>query len=621
MSSKTIYSKTVKALYGNRDYYREILYEFDIRGKGSELAFESKGYTSKSHLIYEGVTINRHMFHSDANTYCPECLIERSYWRKNWLLKPNYGCIKHRRLLTHGCNHCGNPLNPLRGLIAQCSNCDRDIRGVPTALADMSAQKKLQDLIANKNQRALDTIFDFFASYSECKTEEISIATAKNSLEFAIAFLEKKKFIANEIAERTVKNHPLMHPRLKLLPFLTSKNVELINLANTVTSIIPSRTYSDRDINDLQLNKKQACAFLAISTTQLETLIRKGNIKWPYSSTGSTEKISAYELIDYLTESEDSHGNTLQKVPTPINSKLLDITRIAERLNVHPEIVRSLIKNHWLPAEKRIIEGHIKTVTSADNLDKFMENYILVGTLAKKINVNPTNLMEKLKKLGIHPIAGRGLDGLITSLFRSDLVSHLKNKDIDEISTYETKTGRPAVRKIKNNILHYTIPKAAKILNISQQKVLRLIKDGILEKHSLVNHRPILIKNNSLKNLITQLKRTDLIPVNEAAIRLGLSENKLLLNWISTGIVDIEKFTFWHFITSKDLNKIKEIQSEYLNATDASLFFGMHRSYIPNLEKRGLISSLKFHGNRSIRLYKISQLQKLKDNVVLPDTL
>lgn len=134
ISSKRIDRKTAKTLFGNRDYYREILYGLDIRGQGSELAFESTGYTSKSPLMCEGVTLNRHMFHSDANTYCSECLLESSYWRRNWLLKPNYGCIKHRRLLTHGCNHCGNPLNPLRGLISQCSNCDTDIRDVPTEL-------------------------------------------------------------------------------------------------------------------------------------------------------------------------------------------------------------------------------------------------------------------------------------------------------------------------------------------------------------------------------------------------------------------------------------------------------------------------------------------------------
>lgn len=618
ISSQKIHKKVIKTLYGNRSYFYEILSDLGIKEKGSELAFESAGYTSKSPLIFSGVAINKRMFHSDVNTYCPECLLENPYWRRNWLLKPNYGCIKHKRLLTHGCNHCGYPLSPLRGLIFQCSNCNADIRDKLTDLTDISALSELQKLIADKNQSALDAVLNFFANYSSCNTDEISISTSKNSLEFAIGFFQKNKSIANKIAEHAIKNSPLMHPRLKFLPFLTSKNTDLQDLAKNILKLIPPHTYSDRGTNRALLNKSQACAFLAVSTAQLETLIKRGRIIWPYSSSGRAGKIHAYELIDHLTEKEASHCKS-HKTTIRTDQKFLDIKNTAEKLDVHPEIVRSLIKNHWLPAQKITTNGNKKTMVSTDDLNEFMNSYILVGTLARKIGVNPTNLMEKIKYLGIHPIAGKGIDGLITSLFKLELVSHLDSRDIENISSYETKTGRPVTgsTKERKSDLHYSIPRAAKKLNISGQKILVLIKNGILEKHSKDNHRPISIKSKSLTALMRQLNRCDLIPINEAAMKLGISERKLTLNWISTEIVEVVNFGYWKFITTNSLIKIKELQSEYYNATEASLFFGMHRSYIPNLERRGLISSLSFHGKRSIRLYKISQLQKLKDNIDL----
>src|SRR5687768_8391641 len=82
ISSQKIHKKSIKTLYGNHSYFYEILSELGIKVKGSELAFESTGYTSISPLLFEGVAINRRMFHIDANTYCPECLLERTYWRR-----------------------------------------------------------------------------------------------------------------------------------------------------------------------------------------------------------------------------------------------------------------------------------------------------------------------------------------------------------------------------------------------------------------------------------------------------------------------------------------------------------------------------------------------------------
>ena len=75
----------------------------------------------------------------------------------------------------------------------------------------------------------------------------------------------------------------------------------------------------------------------------------------------------------------------------------------------------------------------------------YYNEFVIVGTLAKLHQLNPTNLTEKLLAIGISPIAGPNIDESLVAVFRRDDVAEVDFTSLQKLSSYETKTGRKRV--------------------------------------------------------------------------------------------------------------------------------------------------------------------------------
>lgn len=65
-------------------------------------------------------------------TYCPDCLKERKYFKIDWRLTLQVGCLKHNTLLRNTCPHCGVPvrlelINALLRDVTYCYACWRSL--------------------------------------------------------------------------------------------------------------------------------------------------------------------------------------------------------------------------------------------------------------------------------------------------------------------------------------------------------------------------------------------------------------------------------------------------------------------------------------------------------------
>lgn len=348
------------------------------------------------------------------------------------------------------------------------------------------------------------------------------------------------------------------------------------------------------------------CSILHISQSRLSNLIDKGvipidPIKLKLISSKDIEQVLLSGI--HTKKLEGPRGISIQE------EHLLDIAAIAALLNVHPEIVRHLGLNGWLKMEKKKVNGFIKNVTTMSDFEVFNNSYILVGTLAHKFGVNSTNLAEKLKHYGIHPIAGPHIDGFKTTLFYKDDLKRITRAMITGLEYYPTNTGRLSHNRSKlvtyesDSELYISLKEAAQELHISPAKVAVLIQNNILKKDEH-NHKVIMVEHASIHTLTKALQRTDFISLPEAAKQLDCAINWLHINWIRTGCMKCYDYIYWKFVSTDDINKVKMIQKEYMTAIDASKLLGMHRTHIINLKAQGKINSVSFGESNPINLYR-----------------
>jgi hypothetical protein len=202
----------------------------------------------------------------------------------------------------------------------------------------------------------------------------------------------------------------------------------------------------------------------------------------------------------------------------------------------------------------------------------------------------------------VRPIAGPRIDGTLVYLFcRKDIVG-VDLLSLNEISGYSTRTGRPP-----GNLNHHPLPgvyiiDASRILEISAQKVIVLIRNGVLDKIK-DNNREVRVTEDSFSNLLELLSSSEYLHVQEAAERLGNDFDDFRIHFIETGIVKILDLKLWKLIHIKEFLIVKTIIQHSITAREAGKILGMHRSHLPNLERTGLINAYCGGTKRKVKFY------------------
>ncbi|MDN3576977.1 hypothetical protein QWZ03_09385 [Chitinimonas viridis] len=82
--------------------------------------------------------------------------------------------------------------------------------------------------------------------------------------------------------------------------------------------------------------------------------------------------------------------------------------------------------------------------------------------------------------------------------------------------------------------------------------------------------------------------------------------------WVRSGFIAVRQYSFWQRIAKQDVEKLERLLAKYVTATTASRMLGMHRSHVPNLERRGEIRSITVGDNFPVRLYLRSDVEALR---------
>lgn len=637
--------------------YKDILGAFGISIPDIDsLCFRRTGPTSESPRVMDGMEIPEAMFREDARYYCPICLLERSFWRRSWTLRPYSVCVEHHVYLLRDCPACAGELTVSRRKIAKCE-CGASLSDGGSDHADPAAVNWWLEVHRESPQaaRAADMLFQALSEAGggadDPKLEHRRLCAVQQWME--------RGTVAAWISEWVDEEAASSHPRILLLPFLRrSKHPEVRALTTAILKLWQVKKPTLEVRHDGAMARGEAELALGVSRCRFQKFLKQGLVDFPdgrkardgqvsvaainrilfsshadgevAESVGRPQTSSIASMVAAVLSGErESAGydvgeglNTLRlvaeqrakPVETDEERRWLDTRQVADVLGTYSEAVRFLRIKGWIEFRDRDFQRRFRYIARREDVDRFNECYVLGGTIASQLSVNPTNLAERLMAVGVRPVAGPRIDGSLVYLFRRSDLEAVDWDVVTRLRNYPTKTGRK--RKSSDSggsrAKETEIPLSgvARELGVSVQQIRSLIRKGVLERIRKLD-RSIFVSRKSLATLRRKLNRKDLVSIDEAAGHFNLSSRSFESLWINTGVLTVVDLGLWRLIRARELEKLKKLLAGHVTAAEAGRMLSMHRSHLPNLERRGVIES-KLIGRPGVRLYTRADLERVK---------
>ncbi|WP_252152071.1 helix-turn-helix domain-containing protein [Acinetobacter wuhouensis] len=458
---------------------------------------------------------------------------------------------------------------------------------------------------------------EFFKHFTAYWLAILSFSKLDNSISIEVALEMTYEYfnVPNQSIDRlsTLVNQriKLAHPRIQLLPFLKYsrffKNyVALVEAKCHVYT--PNNQGCTIDITRAELKLVLGITHKTLGHWIDQDFLKLGESQRYYGS------IPSHFIEEFLTISQYKPLLRKPRMKETLSSpKPLDLKKIAQQLDINYETARKLTNMGWFDLDQLCNDAKAANGYSFIKLENFQNEYILASTLAKKLDLNPTNFVEKLTSIGIVPIQGPHIDASPLNIYLKRSVNHLRKHDFDEITQYPTRTGRPKkdATPLETKQDFFSLHEAAEHLNISPNKVSVLIKKGILIKDTNY-HLSIRIPKVSVLKLKHKLLSENSISTKRAAKLLNCSVNWLGEYWCKSGFLTIENLVYWKLVQQKEVDEVLKLKETYMTGAEASKLLGMPHSHITNLHTQGLIQPIYLGKRTPIRLFKRSDVQRIK---------
>lgn len=589
--------------------FASFLSKMRLDTRNSHLSLRRKSITQRSEVLWKNAFLPDKFFHNDLQHYCPLCLRDQEFWRKDWLLKLNYACPKHKVMLLNHCPHCFKKLNIIRSKLCICPKCQTDIRLAPIIACNTTQTIEwLETLFSYAEQDKINILINCFTKLEKFNISNNLNINNEELVNLTYAFLNNTKNFQNSINSILLNHLPNIHPRIALLPFLI-KDRFIPLYKDFIKSACDQFNFSNITTHQGFLTIQDCCKVLNKSRNEIKHLITLNHLHLHkqkdeiYISIPSIVTcLSKYKELQIILSSIKDENYIIQK-----SEVFYTLKEAANCLNVNTETVRFLIKNHILSlATQTSTSKTTQHFISKKSLDEFHREKILIGAVARELNVNPTNLTEKLASLGIFPIHGPKVDQTRNNIFLKSSINHITREKILSIQTYPNSAGRKKHANDRitqtEDSLYIPLKEAAKRLEKSPLQVAQLVTKQFLKK-KLSNPGNILINLESLDLLLEKISSPMYTHYEDALQLLNCPPNWFNTYWIKTEILKIEDLLYWKVITTADINRALKIRSEYLTGAEVSKLMNMHKSHIPNLSIQGLITPLLIGNTHKIKFY------------------
>jgi predicted RNA-binding Zn-ribbon protein involved in translation (DUF1610 family) len=579
-----------------------------------KLVLAKAGPTSRSPRKWGELKIDDNLLKLQEFSYCPKCLLTEPFFRKIWLLKPIYACPIHSIFLIDQCSNCGLNIKLQKGLITHCPNCNFEYS--QAAIKHCNTLSNIEWFMNILKEGDIN-FFHEFTSYWLAVENFAQLQTPLNSedqLHITFEYFTNQALSIARLSQWINNRIELAHPRIQLLPFLKDQDkfyyyIQYIRLI-------------EKNCNPYIQNSKSKVTQLLPSEAMLVLGIGRGKFKSLMKQDFLNLGKDYYSFNDFL--STDVEHFMISNNPKISQSKTLSnlngsdgdtsqlcLNEVAEKLDINYETARKLVKTPWFNRQNQKRTGSSTKISHID-IESFDSNYIVASALAKKLAINPTNIVEKLSSLGITAISGPHIDKQPINVFSRSSIENIQRDEICGIEHYLTRAGR-SKSKSKNFTEHNTssLAEAANQLKIGQQQVAFLAQKGILTR-SQIQPISIRIEKASVEALKNKTQDDAYISIENASNLLNCTLNWLIQYWCKTGFLEIEELVYWRLIKKSELDQVIKLKEEYLTGAEASALLGMRHSHITNLQKQGLIKPYYMgKTDKKIRLFKRSDVLKL----------
>lgn len=640
--------------------YREIIEALGIQYSSDVVpAFSRIGPTSESDRLFEGMVIPERLFREDGRFYCPECLREKAYWRKSWALRPVSVCSKHGKYLFRDCPDCGAHLHPWRGKLAKCE-CGADLsaaKGIPADPAALDWWTYCHKQPGNQSQIIDATFLAIEAIDGGDNLPQVDYRRLSIVHDWIV-----NGVVNSHLQELIKQRSGTIHPRIQLLPLLGSGHAELKNLAEAILeSWPPCRPVEIPATGEVMQTRKAELA-LGVSCFQFKKFVKLGLVDFaggraaklgqvsldainrilyslqtstvsPLGCEGRQQTTSLAGMVEgVMTGTRTAAGYDVVKgltslqllVESPPEAKTdeaedwIDVIQISSLLGTYPDAVRFLVKKGHLPARDRDLQGRKKLIANRPAVEKFNQRFVFAGVLAKEFQMNPTNLAEKLMATGVNPVSGPRVDGALVYLFSRDEIKEVDFIKLQTLKNYETLAGRKpkpteggsgSKSSKTENSGAISASQAAVRLGIKPQKIRFLIRKGVLKEVEL-RQRAVYVTTRSVERLRKNLRRKDMVSVEDAAAQFNLAPKTFESLWVKRGAIKVHDWGYWRRISTRDLESLRSKVEGRVTASEAGRMMSIHRSHLPNMERRGEVKSVLVGKKLGVRLYEREELVK-----------
>lgn len=153
--------------------------------------------------------------------------------------------------------------------------------------------------------------------------------------------------------------------------------------------------------------------------------------------------IASRDIEHFLIDAYSQPKSTLlTSIEAPADNDSMQLKDVAKLLDINYDLARKLAKSGWFKLENTNEIPQTFKKFSKEKVNEFKENYILVSPLATQLKASPTNLVEKLRALGITPTNGPHIDSTAINIFLKTDVQDIKPDDLSMIKSYPTRSGR-----------------------------------------------------------------------------------------------------------------------------------------------------------------------------------
>jgi len=590
-----------------------------------------KGVTKTSDIIIHENRVPYKLLRSKGHHICWQCLKEHNHISTDFDINVVDVCTKHKTYLQHMCSACSKPFNWRNTDHRSCNcpvtkndallilNCDGAERvALAINMSETHYLSKLMDLLkALRHHKSADKI------------------ERNNTLNMAVRMLEGDSGVITRYLRDEQKKHPGIPLRVLISPLIALGYEDIEKKVNDSLMQF-SKDYPSKcencECKSKYLTTTEVMICLEISSSTLNKLCqnqlinasntdtRKSKV-FPYENmcqffrkfiptSGAIKETDNLQPISYtapgnslieklkdvqsgkistvkVNQAKGLTGIFLVEIPSITNLKidrpdLMTSSQVAMYLNVYPDAIRSISKTELL---KPYLTVATQPFFHTQDIELFDKKYVFAGSLARKYQIDPRDIVNRLRANNIKEVSGPKIDGTITPLYvrddveRNDLFS-IRYSDYRERYSHNTKYSR------SNTPQNLTAKAIAKLLGVAVNKIIKIEKYGLLSQISLndINDKRRVYSQDSYVRTLQWFSKAK--ELGDLAAELGLNKWHLTRLFITTKYVQPLTLSINNQLLSiDDQKKIKDHVSFFCTCSEADKFHSAPDKHFHNLVK------------------------------------